>query len=179
MDFDVFGPFKIERENLRSARMITKASMTGLWDKLEDESEGLSKACGCYVFGIKAAKGILPYYAGQALKSAILSEAFNSSNILKYNKALLDRGAGTPVLFVLPWLTNGGKYRRPSAADSNPVLDFLEDWLIAQTLQRNAKAINNKKTKFLRKVHVTGVFNAEQGESNWYSGKFNSMMRKK
>jgi hypothetical protein len=178
MDFDVFGPFPVDREKLKYGRMITKASMDHLWDDLEDESTGLSKACGCYVFGIKAAKGILPYYAGQALKGPILSEAFNSSNILKYNRALLDRGASTPVLFLLPWLTAGGKYRKPSTSDSNAILDFLEGWLIALTLQRNLNAINNKKTRFLRKLHVTGAFNPEHGEGTWDSGQFNSMMRK-
>lgn len=179
MDFDVFGPFEIGRKQLKFAKMITKASISNLWDDLEYASLGLSEACGCYVFGIRAGKGIRPHYAGQALKSAILSEAFNSSNILKYNQALLDQGAGTPMLFVLPLLTKGGKYRKPSKVDSNPILDFLEDWLIAQTLQRNPKAINNKKTKFLRRLHVTGVFNAVHGESTWDSGKFNAMMKKK
>jgi hypothetical protein len=105
-----------------------------------------------------------------------LDEAFNSSNILKYNHALLDRKKGTPVLFVLPWLTSGGKYRKPSTVSSSPVLDFLEEWLIGVALQRNKKLINNQKTKFLRSVHVTGVFNPQHGEGTSDSKLFNLMM---
>jgi len=178
MDFDIAGPFKIGREEFLNGRLITKSSISYLWEELEVWNDGLSGAVGCYVFGIKAAKGIIPYYAGQALKRPILDEAFNASNILKYNEALVDRKAGTPILFVLPWLTTGGKYRKPSGVESHPTLDFLEDWLIGAALQRNRNLINNKKTKFLRDVHVTGSFNANRGERTDASGKFNAMMWK-
>ena len=178
VDFDIAGPFDIEREKFKNGRLITKGSIDELWDELDDWHDGLAGAVGCYVFGIRAAKGIIPYYAGQALKRPILDEAFNASNILKYNEALADKKAGTPVLFVLPWLTTGGKYRKPSSVESHPTLDFLEDWLIGAALQRNKNLINNKKTKFLRDVHVTGSFNATKGEHTTDSSQFNAMMWK-
>ena len=176
MKFDVAGPFEIERYTQKS--LITRHSKAALRAELEKWDEGLSDACGCYVFGVRAGKGIRPYYAGQALRRSVLEEAMNSSNINKYNEVLGDRGRGSPVLFLLPWLTNGReRYKRKSkGAQRSRILDFLEDWLIGMTLQRNPKALNNQKTRFLRKVHVTGVFNPRHGEATWESGQFNSMM---
>jgi hypothetical protein len=158
--------------------MITEESKKKLKEDLEEWDEGLSEACGCYVFGIRAGKGIRPFYVGQALKRSIVNEALNPSNLLKYNKVLARRGAGAPVIFVLPWLTpNYGRYKRRTKVNrQSSTLDFLEDWLIGIALQRNGNLINNRKTRLLRRVHVTGVFNPQHGESTWEAQRFNAMM---
>jgi hypothetical protein len=176
MKFDVAGPFKIDR--FTKMRIITRQSKASLRAELEKWDEGLSEACGCYVFGVRAGKGIRPFYAGQSLRRSILEEAMNSSNINKYNEVLGNRGGGSPVLFVLPWLTaSRERYRKKGKGKhGSRTLDFLEDWLIGTALQKNPKLINNKQTRFLRQVHVTGVFNAKHGEATWESGKFNAMM---
>ena len=125
---------------------------------------GLSDACGCYVFAVRAGKGYTPYYVGRAEKNSILNEFLNPSNIGKYND-VLSYTKGTPVIFLLPMLTPQDKYRKLATGELKS-LRFLERWLIAQCIEKNPNLVNNKETKFLRAIHVKGVLNATQGESN-------------
>ena len=160
MDFDVIGPVKLTRHGKK--RLITKESLDNLVSDLEDVAEGLSEACGCYVFAKQAGKGLMPWYVGQACKLPLAKEALNPSNREKYNK-ILDL-KGTPVMFFLPLQTPSGRYRqRPKGKGGLPALNFLERWLIAASLERNSKLVNSQETRFLRNIHVTGVFNARKG----------------
>lgn len=165
--FDVAGPFEIARHGTR--KIITKDSLTDLKDQLEAWEIGLSESCGCYVFAKRASGGIIPWYVGQACRRPMLKEALSADNINKYNKAL--DGKGTPLLFVIPQRTPKGKLRRRPAAGDLPSLTFLERWLMATSIDRNPDLINSKETKFLRSLHVIGVFNAKQGESTAASQK--------
>lgn len=162
MIFDVAGPFEIDRQGKK--KNITKESINLLRDKLEDWQEGLSHACGCYVFAKRAGKGITPWYIGQACKSPMLWEAMNSDNITKYNH-VLDDDKGTPLLFVIPAKTPGGKLRKRPTNGKLASLSFLERWLIAEAIQKNPNLINTKETSFLRELHVVGIFNAKKGEA--------------
>ena len=167
MHFQVQGPFKLKRFGDR--KLITKETLTCLIEDAEKAKKGLSNSCGCYVFAIRAAKGIVPWYVGQANRTTLLKEALNASNREKYN-TVFDKQAiknGTPVLFLLPKVTTtGNHFAKPTNASSGYAsVNFLEDWLIACALQKNSKMINNKKTFFLRKLHITGLFNANHGEA--------------
>jgi hypothetical protein len=163
MLFEVAGPFDLTRHG--SKNFITDETLKNLKLRLEDWAEGLSGACGCYVFAVRAGKGYTPYYIGQACKSSIAAESLNPSNREKYNK-VLSESKGTPVLFTLPLRTPTGKFRKRSQVNGGLAeLDFLEGWLIANAIEKNAALINNKRTKFLRQIHVAGFFNAKKGES--------------
>jgi len=163
MHFDVAGPFELIRSG--SKKMITDISLRKLKPELENWETGLSEACGCYVFAVRAGKGFSPYYVGQACKRSILAEALNPSNREKYNKVLSDR-KGTPVLFLVPLRTPTGKFRKKRQVGGGlAYVNFLERWLIATSIEKNFRLINNKETKFLRKIHVAGIFNAKKGES--------------
>jgi hypothetical protein len=77
---------------------------------------------------------------------------------------------GTPVIFMIPLRTPTGKFRKKSQSKSGLAhADFLERWLIATSLEKNAMLINNKETSFLGKIHVTGTFNSKKGESTFAS----------
>ena len=163
MHFDVAGPFDLTRHG--SKKIITDVSIRILKPQLESWEVGLSDACGCYVFAVRAGKGYSPYYVGQACKRSILMEALNPSNREKYNKVLGDR-TGTPVLFFVALRTPTGKFRKKSQVSGGLAhVDFLERWLIATSIEKNHRLINNKETQFLRKLHVAGIFNARKGES--------------
>lgn len=162
MLFDVAGPFVVPRHGKK--KNITKDSLLELRAVLEEWEEGLSQSCGCYVFAKRAGSGITPWYVGQACKSPMLSEALNPSNITKYNQ-VLDDDQGTPLLFIVPIRTPGGKLRRRPTNGKLPSLTFLERWLIAAAIEKNPDLINTKETLFLRNLHVVGIFNAKQGES--------------
>lgn len=173
MNFDVAGPFEITRHG--SNNIITKESAKILKEEIEEWEEGLSGACGCYVFGKRAGGGITPWYVGQACKTSLLGEALNPSNITNYNHVLGQKGAGVPVLFLIPARTPSGKLRkRPSGKLKS--LSFLERWLISAAIEKNPDLINTKETRFLRDLHVKGVFNAQQGESTKSSSSLNKAL---
>jgi hypothetical protein len=160
MNFDVAGPFKLNRYG--NNKIVTKQSVKDVKATIETSEPGLLEACGCYVFAV----GSTPFYVGQACKRSLIDEAMNASNLGKYNEILGTRKKGRPVLFLLPMKTPGGKFRKRSRGDGKiGSLDFLERWLIAAALERNSKLKNNKETSFLKKIHVTGIFNATQGGS--------------
>jgi len=173
MLFDVAGPFKVRRYG--SKKLITKQSQTDLKLELEKWEPGLSRACGCYVFAIRAGKGYTPYYVGQACKLAIPYEALNPSNREKYNQACSE-GKGMPVIFALPMRTPKGKFRRKGTGERT--LDFLERWLIAKALAENPDLINNKETRFLRQIRVVGILNAKQGEATAASARLHKALRR-
>nr|WP_199045497.1 hypothetical protein [Dyella sp. ASV24] len=164
MRFDVAGPFEIPRHGKK--RNITKESLVQLSAQMEEREEGLSESCGCYVFAKRAGGGITPWYVGQACKRPMLKEALNPDNITKYN-GVLDDDKGTPLLFVIPARTRGGKLRKRPASEKGglPSITFLEKWLIAAAIEKNPDLVNNKETRFLRDLHVVGIFNPKQGES--------------
>jgi hypothetical protein len=162
MLFDVAGPFVIPRFGKK--KNITKESLKQVREQMEHHASGLSEACGCYVFAKRAGQGITPWYIGQACKSPMLAEALNPANMAKYNR-ILDDDQGTPVLFAIPAKTPGGRFRQRPANGKLASLSFLERWLIAAAIEKNPDLVNSKETKFLRDLHVVGVFNAKKGES--------------
>jgi len=163
MDFDVAGPFEISRHTRK--KIITDQSIKDMKPYLEEWEQGLSDACGCYVFAKQAGRGCMPWYVGQACKSSILGEALNPANREKYNKIIAVE-QGRPMLFFIPMRTPTGKLRKRHTGNGGlPALDFLERWIIATAINKNGNLINNRETKFLRAIHVTGLFNARQGDS--------------
>ena len=172
MEFYVAGPFEISRHGKK--RNITKESVADLKAKMEAWEEGLSESCGCYVFARKTGGGTLPWYVGQACRRSMLGESLNSENRGKYNEVLDEKG--TPLLFAIPALTPGGKFRKRPKAGGLDSLDFLERWLIAAALERNHNLINNKETRFLRQLHVVGIMNPTQGESTAASQELSSVL---
>ena len=159
MNFGAEGRFKLERHGPK--KLINKDTKEAFRAALD---LGLSDACGCYVFAVRAGKGYTPYYVGRAEKNSLLNESSNLSNIGKYND-VISYTTGTPVMFVLPMLTPQGKYRKLATGELGS-LRFLERWLIAQCIEKNPALVNNKETKFLRSIHVAGIFNPTQGEAH-------------
>lgn len=162
MDFGVVGPIKLSRYGKK--KLITSDSLKDLVAELEMREEGLSEACGCYIFAKQNGRGMLPWYVGQACRRPLAVEALNPSNREKYNKVLDEKGG--PVIFLLPLRTPSGKLRkRPQGNGGVHALGFLEKWLIAAALERNPKLKNSKETAFLRNIHVVGILNAQKGGS--------------
>jgi hypothetical protein len=164
VNFDVFGPFIIPRNKTRT--LIDDNRLNELQEKAEKKMKGLSEACGCYVFAIRAAKGYTPWYVGRAKKTAIIKEAFNPTNLKNYHKVLNNKiKAGVPVMFLSPMLTESeNRFRKPS--EGLDAIDFLETWLIGEALRKNGELINVQKTKYLKNLRVRGIFNAKKGEAN-------------
>ena len=73
MNFDVFGPFSIDRKKKR----VDKNSLPEFWQKVNERMPGLSKACGCYLFATRASGGFTPWYIGKADKRSFEEECFD------------------------------------------------------------------------------------------------------
>lgn len=163
MNFGVAGPFDITRHG--SKDLITKQSKTDLKQVLDKVDIRLSQACGCYIFALRAGTGYTPYYIGQSCKNSLTEEAFNPSNMGKYNDIIAE-SKGTPIIFLIPLLTPKGKFRKQTSRNRKlPSVDFLERWLIGEALKKNENLKNNKETMFLKNIHVIGIFNARHGEA--------------
>lgn len=160
MNFDVVGPFELTRDK----KIINKKSVENLKQQLDVTFPGLSGARGCYVFAMYARKRYTPYYVGQACRQSIVAESMNPSNREKYTEVCHEKN-GKPMMFVLPMLTPDGKYKKKGKTGRRAT-DFLERWLIATAIRKNPKLLNNKETKFLRGIHVRGIFNPKRGEAN-------------
>jgi hypothetical protein len=140
-----------------------KTSLNQFWEQLDASlGDELSAGVGCYVFSIRAGKGVLPWYVGRAEKQSFRNECFTHHKITHYNNAIAAR-KGTPLLTLVAKYTPGGTLVRPKGVD-HPEIRHLETMIIGNCLGRNEKLLNVKDTKFLRKMVVPGLLNSPKGK---------------
>jgi hypothetical protein len=142
-----------------------KYSISEFWSRVdEDLDEGLSNAVGCYIFSIRAGKGIKPWYVGLAAKQPFRKECFTSHKLNHYNQAIASR-KGTPVLTLIPKCTKGARYAKASGSGHLDI-QFLETMLIGACIRRNADLLNIRDTKLLREMSVPGLLNNSKGRGH-------------
>ncbi|MCX4152648.1 MULTISPECIES: hypothetical protein [Paraburkholderia] len=140
-----------------------KQSQANFWEYVDNEIEnGLSGAIGCYIFSIRAGKGVLPWYVGLAMKQSFRKECFTSHKLLHYNNSVAGR-KGTPLLTLIPKYTPNGRLVCPTGS-SHRDIEFLETMLISNCLSRNRDLCNKKDTKLLREMIVSGFLNTPKGK---------------
>jgi hypothetical protein len=161
MIFEIFGPFQLPRRD----RQIddSKLGIEGFWASVGEEEEGLSGACGCYVFAMRAGQGIVPWYVGLTSKMSFRRECFQTSKLLIYSKAVHATQKGAPLLYLVAKRTPGGKFGKASKNSQRDIV-FLENVLIRHGLKRNEALFNRKKTKFLKTMRVPGILNSTKGK---------------
>jgi hypothetical protein len=131
------------------------------WKKVRKEDEDLPDACGCYLFALQNGANIVAWYVGKTERRTFYQECFQATKINYYNETLIDHN-GTPLLFLLPRLTNSGnRFSKPTRTGYRDI-DFLETLMIGMALERNPSLTNIKKTKLLREMVVPGVINSPQ-----------------
>jgi hypothetical protein len=142
-----------------------KDSMSSFWKTVNSEiEEGLSESVGCYIFGIRAGKGILPWYVGLAEKQSFRKECFTPHKLNHYNQSIANR-KGTPVLTLISKWTEGNRYAKPSGNGHNDIR-FLETMLISHCIQRNSNLQNIRDTKMIREMVVEGLMNSSAGRNH-------------
>ena len=164
MRFDVYGPYEIPRAK-RGGISWTPQENNKFWDGIdEDPTYGhLSSACGCYIFAIKSGPKALPWYIGKAERSSFKQECFSDRNIKLYNNELLNRKRGKPYLYLLPQVTEKGKFSRPAGTNAKrPEISELESILIAMGISENPDLRNIRGTKMLRGIEVIGFLNSDR-----------------
>ncbi len=163
MRYEVFGEFALPRRLTRSGKRTLNLSPEALqefWNNLDNDYSDLSLAKGCYVFGIRAGRGIKPWYVGQTKKS-FKQECFTPAKQLHYLRAIEDSRKGTPVLLLVARCTRKGKISKGSVPQAEA--DFLEKMLIGMALGQNSKLRNKRDTKYLREIRVPGLVNSPPG----------------
>ena len=126
---------------------------------MEKKEAGLSDAVGCYIFAIKAGKGVRPWYVGKTERASFRKEAFKFE---PFAKALNQLKIGTPLLYLLAARTKGGKLTKP-AKRSIASVGALEELLIGTCLRRNPRLLNKKVTKHFKEIEVPGYMNESPG----------------
>ena len=158
--YQVFGPFNLHK----SGKLVDKHYRKNFWTDVEHRAPGLPNALGCYVFGIKAAKGAFPWYVGKTEKGNFRGETWTPHKLNLYNEALNfgKKKKGTPQLFLIARRTKGGKFAKPRRSGIGDVR-ALENLLIGTCLLRNRHLLNAKQTKHLRSIVVPGYMNEQPG----------------
>jgi len=161
MSFELSGSLIIPKKE-NGLINSDKGALREFWSYV-DESYGDSISCavGCYVYSIRAGKGILPWYVGLAEKQVFSDECFSTSKLNYYNDAIAAR-KGTPELFLIIRTTEGGKISKPTVNEYKDV-QTLESMLIKTCIDRNPELYNIKETKYLREMVVPGYLNNPKG----------------
>jgi len=157
MNYSICGPQEILRKN----RLIDNSNeaKSEYWKKIEKCEEGLSDACGCYVFSLQNK----PWYIGMASKQSYAQECFTHHKINLYNQALSQYKRAVPVLYFLAKMTPSGNFSQPSI-NGHYDIEFLEKMLIGMGINRNSDLMNIKGTKLLRELNIPGIINTKKGQ---------------
>ena len=159
MNFFPYKAIDMPRKNGQIDR--NNNSLSKFWLKVNEMDSGLSEAVGCYIFSIRAGRGLLPWYVGLAEKQTFRKECFASHKLLNYNDALNGR-KGTPILTLIAKYTGTERFSKPSKNGYSDIR-FLENILIGICIRRNPNLLNIKKTKLLKEMIVPGLLNNPPG----------------
>jgi hypothetical protein len=161
MNFFPYSPFVIPKEKGLIAN--DKQSLSDFWSMVDSAEEGLSNAIGVYIFGIRAAKGVVPWYVGKAEKQGFIKECFQHHKLTHYDRSIVNR-RGTPTLTLIPKLT-AADYFAKSNGGHQADISTLEQMLIGTCLRRNPDLMNARDTKLYKEMVVPGYLNSPKGRN--------------
>jgi len=162
-EYSVHGPYKIPVIKKHAGRSI--GSSTDFWDN--NQIAQIGNRCGVYVFGMRAGKGIVPYYVGKTTNS-FANECFHPHKLVKYNEALTEYRSGRPVMFFLARPIKRGQIKKKE-------IKQLEDFIILIASTKNPGLLNIRSRK-KPKWAIAGVIPGTQGQPSREAKKFKSMM---
>src|SRR5580658_6073510 len=142
--FRTRGPFEIRL--VKNKRLIRPGCPEFRFKPKVDE---LASQRGCYLFAIRAGKGITPVYIGKATKN-FKQECFAPSKIAyHYGPALLEYKKGRPALFLVVLKRTKGKVNKRAIAK-------VELFLIQNAMKKNSD-LSNIKGKREERWSIGGV----------------------
>lgn len=148
--FTVRGPFEVPISKLPAARMVGPDNAKRFWQ----DHPRIGGEKGCYVFAIRAAKGIKPIYIGKATKS-FKQEVFTDHKRNKYNTALGSQLKGTPIMYFVILDRSRG---RPNSK----AIGEVETYLIQAGLKANKRLLNDRKAA-VEAWQIKGVVRSSVG----------------
>ncbi len=167
MDLEVFGPFDVPCDGSGNVKRIESKHKAVFWS--DAALRQLRKKQGCYVFALRAAKGFVPWYVGQA-GNGFEQETFTAHKRDKYNRALTRRQRGVPVLFFVG--PPGAKKMVPSKE-----LNHMEKELIQFAITRNPDICNVQNTNNAPRWTIQGVIRSPRGKPSTPAKKFKTMLQ--
>ncbi len=164
----VVGPLEIpyDRQTRGLGKRIDRNHASEFWE--QEDATLVAPKQGCYVFGLRAGKGITPWYVGRTSRS-LKKECFHYHKLAHYNKVLFRGVKGRPVMFFV--VPEGGR-----KTVSAKTLKDMEKSLIQTALFKNPRIANTKNTKNIPHWGIAGVVRSGKGKSSATSRKFKSMM---
>jgi hypothetical protein len=169
MNYTIHGPFEIKRLKTNKHIDRSKTAQKEFWEKVinQDGDDELPSACGCYLFAVRAAQGIRPWYVGLTKMNTFDKECFAAQKINIYNEVLANQKKGRPLLFLIAKRTPKGKLAKgASNKNGNRDIAYLENVLISAAIEKNPRLMNVMGAKFLRKMCVPGLMNTPPGPPN-------------
>ena len=161
--FSVTGPLAIPFQQGKASKIVSSAEAASFWE----EHPSLADRRGCYVFAIRAGRGITPAYVGRATKT-FRQEVFARDKIAKYQHVLAEYRRGTPVIFLLAAPQGRGK---PNVS----IVRELESFLIQSALSVNADLVNVHGTKRAQ-FSIAGVLRGGKGKPSHAARIFKTSM---
>lgn len=158
--------FRIKHVDLVNA--TSALDPASLKKTFRQKAGGSASLKGCYIFGMRAAKGITPHYVGQT-KRGFYDECFTPATLLKVSNAIRQKSKGTLVLFLI---IQEKVKRGPT---NKKAIDDLERYLIEQASIKNPKLINKQGTKELDKWSIKGI-NEGAGKPDRETSQFKKMI---
>jgi len=162
--FSVKGPFEVPYYRGKAGRTITDDDIKDFWKEHVD----IGKQRGCYVFSVRAGKGLTPGYVGKATKG-FKQETFSHHKLTRYQQFLADYKSGTPVLF---FVAAPQKKGAPNAVH----IKELETFLIQVALAANPDLLNIKGTK-AEEWGIAGVLRGGKGKTSSSGKQFRRTMK--
>lgn len=150
--FKIEGPFPVPNQSGTTAKMVAE-DPTEFWKICH----AIKDRIGCYVFALRAGKGITPLYVGKTINS-FEKECFTDHKIKHYNYALAPYLKGTPVMFFVLYPKKKGKV---NVADINDAEDFFIQ--VGRTINPQLRNIKGAK---LPTWGVQGVIRGGKGKAS-------------
>jgi len=152
--FNVSGPLTVPVRQGHAAKTITSDNVKQFWARHPDAG----KHRGCYLFAIRAGRGLPPAYVGRATKT-FKQEVFASDKRARYQQVLADYRKGAPVLFFIVAPRQTGKPNTQHIRE-------LERFLIQVAAAANPALLNIMGTKS-EQWSVAGVLRSGQGKRSY------------
>ncbi len=162
--FTVTGPIKVLYYQGKAGHTITDDNVKEFWKS----HASIGQQRGCYVFGMRAGKGLTPAYVGKATKN-FKQEVFAPQKLAKYQQFLADYQKGTPIIF---FLIPPKKRGAPNA----PHMGELETFLIQIGIAANSSLLNIKGTQ-AEQWGITGILRGSKGKPSISASQFRKLMK--
>ena len=161
--YETFGPFEVPKSkapNGQRTLVLQARRIRNFWMEVDSRVVGLSEARGCYIFAIRAGKGITPWYVGQST-TGFKNECFQPQKREAYQNAYNEVRKGTPVLVLVARLTTGGMLSKAILGEQEA--NFVETQLILRAWSANRRLKNVSGLGLARRLKVPGMLNSGPG----------------